>query len=405
MRCTKHGGAGTPSKERKRMDKTSWTWDTNQMRRGLSRKLFACIQEMAGEEVLLTEQVATELARLVNPRAPKEGLKRLYEGHEDPRSIEHLLVYKEDPRAGIRHMIWWAEEMARAEGIYRVGILDSRQEARYEGLMESFRISGTRRGLQPEEVARDADSIILCQAAAMGSTVLVTANHHSIDIAYANRWAAEREKQGEMEQDKVAMLAETLLGEWCEKDGDKVFLGMVAAAWPDSEEATATHVQPKMDQMLRVMEGTRELAGAAVYSRHRFEDHPRPEEVVEEVRKVLPRKTRSADRRHPTHPGNTGRNWSTPADSVRDVVEIPRWRLSIEDGTFVMKEHRMGQTYQEVERIPAGQTRQIAQALMKRGIEVHGLPRHGGKDEGGGFTAALGRAISEELTKERGIGR
>ena len=47
---------------------------------------------MTGSRILVVEQTARELARLVNPRSPAEGLKALYAGFDDPTPIQHLLV-------------------------------------------------------------------------------------------------------------------------------------------------------------------------------------------------------------------------------------------------------------------------------------------------------------------------
>ena len=62
-------------------------WDTSTLRKGLQRQIFSSLVEMTGSRILVVEQTARELARLVNPRAPGNGLKALYAGFEDPTPI------------------------------------------------------------------------------------------------------------------------------------------------------------------------------------------------------------------------------------------------------------------------------------------------------------------------------
>ena len=85
-------------------------WDTSTLRKGLQRQIFSSLVEMTGSRILVVEQTARELARLVNPRSPADGLKTLYAGFDDPTPIQHLLVYRTDPRTTIQHQIWCAEE-------------------------------------------------------------------------------------------------------------------------------------------------------------------------------------------------------------------------------------------------------------------------------------------------------
>jgi len=113
-------------------------WDTSTLRKGLQRQVFSSLVEMTGSRILIVEQTARELARLVDPRAPAEGLKILYAGFENPTPIEHLLVYRADPRTTIQHQIWWGEEFARTDGLYHTMVLNKEGTARYDLLMDSF---------------------------------------------------------------------------------------------------------------------------------------------------------------------------------------------------------------------------------------------------------------------------
>ena len=108
------------------------------LRKGLQRQIFSSLVEMSSSDVLIVEQTARVLARLVDPRAPASGLKALYAGFEDPEPIRHLLLYRMDPRDTIKRQIWWAEELARPNGLYRTLMIDADAEARYDALMNGW---------------------------------------------------------------------------------------------------------------------------------------------------------------------------------------------------------------------------------------------------------------------------
>lgn len=377
------------------------TWDTNQMRKGLSRKIFATLQERAGHDVVLMEQVATELSRLVNPRNPGPGLQQLYTGIKDPDPIRHLLVYKRDPRETIRHQIWWAEEMHRPEGIYKVRLLSPEEEARYDELMDTFASSGARRVLTEEQIREDPDAIILCQAAATGEKVIVTANIDSINIAKANAWARREHARGRMQEPELVVLPEEQLRHWCTVNGPEVLRGIMAAAWPSNVDASRGAVESRMKWLWEKMEGTKDLRDLAVSTRHEYEDTRAPDRMVEEVRHSLAVRERQSDQRHPANPRNTRRNWSIPEDGGRQVVEVPRWQLRMDETNFEIAENVGNRHYEVRQRIPVRNTKTIIETLVRLGIEVKGLPRHDGKDDGGGFGTAMRAVIDEELAKAR----
>ena len=60
-----------------------------------------------------------------------------------------------------------------------------------------------------------------------------------------------------------------------------------------------------------------------------------------------------------------------------------------------------GGGYAVVAAIALERRKEICKALMDRGIEVEGLPRHGGKDGSGGLGAAMGRHLEETLERGR----
>ena len=109
-------------------------WDTSTLRKGLQRQIFSSLVEMTGSRILVVEQTARELARLVNPRSPADGLKTLYAGFDDPTPIQHLLVYRTDPRTTIQHQIWCAEE---PEAVLKAIIATARPDMRIRN--EQFR--------------------------------------------------------------------------------------------------------------------------------------------------------------------------------------------------------------------------------------------------------------------------
>ena len=68
-------------------------WDTSTLRKGIQRQIFSSLMEMSGSQVMIVEQTARELAPLVDPKAPGNGLTALFAEFDDPEPTRHTLVY------------------------------------------------------------------------------------------------------------------------------------------------------------------------------------------------------------------------------------------------------------------------------------------------------------------------
>ena len=378
-------------------------WDTSTLRKGLQRQFFASLLEMTGSPVQIVEQTATELARLVDPRAPAEGLKRLYAGFDDPKLIRHQLVYREDPRPGIQHQIWWAEELLRTDSIYEAILLDDAGNARYDRLMESFAAAEVLPGMTPDEVRQHPDAIATCQTAAIGGKIMVSRDQdfHANRVA-ANAWAAREHRAGRLAQPMIVTRPERELEDWCAAEPMTVLKALIGSAWPADPEASRTHIEERLTDVLEAMGRVDYLQPTAAFCRQLYTSHREPSRLIEEIRQRLPVLTRAADARHPANPGNRGRNWSIPDDSVRHVVELPRWQIRVTPSVFQILEHQSGNDYRMVEQIAVNDRARIVAALIERDIEVQGTPHHGGRHEGsGGFTTAINGLIDTEVAKAR----
>ena len=254
-------------------------WDASTLRKGLQRQIFSSLVEMTGSRILVVEQTARELARLVNPRSPAEGLKALYAGFDDPTPIQHLLVYRTDPRTTIQHQIWWAEEFAQTNGVYHTILLDEEATGRYDQLMDSFCTGPSAPRTDRRRGARTPHAITICQAATIDGKIIVS------------------------------------------PDQD-----FQRTAWPR------------------------------------------------------------------TQLGQT-------RDSVRDAIDLPRWRLYVSQQMFRIEENQSGSDHMVVDQIPVNERRRIIETLIERNIEVQGPPPHGGSQGGAtlGFSDAMNALIDEEL--------
>ena len=382
-------------------------WDTSTLRKGLQREIFASLVETTGSRILVVEQTARELARLVDPRRPAEGLKTLYAGHEDPTPIQHLLIYRTDPHTTIRHQIWWAEEFARPDGIYHAVLLDEAATSRYDDLMDSFCTARALPGLSEDEVREHPDAITICQAAAINGKVIVSPDQDFYaDRLAANAWAVARHRAGELTQPMIVTRPERELEDWCAEEPQEVLKAVIGAAWPDDTQATRTTIHERLHTQLKNMSKVDYLAPTAAFCKQLFNTHDEPSHLIEDVRAHLPTRTRAADARHPANPMNRGRNWAKADDSVRNAIELPRWRLYVNRQVFRIEENKLGSNYTVVDEIPVYERARIIEKLVELNIEVEGTPRHGGSQGGtrAGFGQAMNILIDEEVARTQTIG-
>ena len=258
---------------------------------------------MTGSPVQIVEQTATELAPLVDPRAPGEGLKRLYAAYDALDAVRHQLVYREDPRTGIQHRIWWTEELVRADGIYHTVLLNDEGDARYDELMDSFATAEVLPGRTPDEVRRHPDAIATCQAAAIDRKIMVSPDQdfHANRVA-ANAWAETEHHGGRLAQPMIVTRPERELEDWCAVEPITVLKALVASAWPNDPEAARPHVEERLNDVLDAMGRVDYLRPTAAFCRQLYIGHREPSRLIEDIRENLPVRTRAADAREPGQP-------------------------------------------------------------------------------------------------------
>ena len=380
-------------------------WDTSTLRKGLQRQIFSSLMEMSGWQVMIVEQTARELAPLVDPKAPANGLKALYAGFDDPEPIRHALVYRSDPRTSIKHQIWWAEELARPDGLYRTVVLDEAATARYDTLMDSFCAARALPNLTEDEVREHPDAISICKAAAIDGKIIVSPDQDfQADRLAANAWAVAQHRAGALNQPMIVTRPERELEDWCATDPHHVLRSIIGAGWPSDPQATRPTIEARLDTLFENMAKVDYLRSTATFCRQLYTNHAEPSQLIEEVRANLPVRARAADARHPANPENTARNWAEPDEAVRPTAELPRWRLYVTTDRFHIEENRSGNNYTPVEEIPIRDRQRIIKALIDRRIEVQGMPTHGGslrQGGSGGFVVAMNSLIDEELAKSR----
>ena len=355
---------------------------------------------MNGSTVQIVQRTAVELARLVDPAAPAEGLKQLYAGFDNPEAIQHLLVYREDPRISIQHQIWWAEELLRTDSIYEVLLLNDNGTAL--GLIdEVIEAAEILPGRTPDEIRAHADAIAICQAAALNGRIMVSPDQdfHANRVA-ANAWAAARHRAGELAQPMIVTRPERELEDWCAAEPTTVLKAVVASAWPDDREASRPLVEERLSDLLDAMQRVDYLRPTAGFCKQLYASHREPGRLIETIREQLPTRTRAADRRHPAHPANQERNCSIPDDAVRVTIELPRWQITVTPHTFRLLENQRGDDYTVIRELRVSDRTGIVNLLIDHKIEVQGTPPHGGnRKRSGGFTTAMNGLIDEELAK------
>ena len=362
--------------------------------------------EMSGANVFLVEQTAHELCRFVDPRAPADGLRALYAAYDNPEPIAHQLVYRTDPRTTIQHQIWWGEEFAPAQRLYRTIVLDEHEYRRFEILMDSFCASGALPNHTEEEVRQHPDAITICQVATANGRIVVSpdSDFHG-DRVTTNAWAQTQHRAGYLEHPTIVARPELELESWCADDPEHVLKTIIAAAWPEDPQASQPAVEAEFNDLLNAMQRVNYLNPTALACQTRYAQHPEPVRLLETVRNELPERARQADARHPANPRNK-RNWATPADDVRTVIGQPKWSVYIANNHFHILENHSGTEYTTVDAIPVHERERIAKTLIDRNIEVRGIPRHDGSStDSGGFSSGLNGLIDAELEKEREISR
>ena len=227
------------------------------------------------------------------------------------------------------------------------------------------------------------------------------------DRLAANAWAVGRYRAGALAQPMTVTRPERELEDWCAAEPLAVLKAVVAAAWPNDPQAARPSIEARLSIVLDNMTKVDYLQPTARFCKQLYADHREPSRLIEEVRANLPTRARAADARHPANPDNRARNRARPDDSVRNAIDLPRWRLYVTERVFRIEENQSGSDYTMVDQIPANDRARIIKTLIELNIEVKGTPAHGGShgQGSGGFSVAMNGLIDEELVKARAITR
>ena len=292
--------------------------------------------------------------------------------------------------------------------MYHTIMLDEEATARYDRLMNSFCTAQALPRLTEDEVREHPGAITICQAGAIDGKIIITPDQDfQADRLAANAWAVGQHRAGKLAQPIIVTRPERELEDWCAEEPEAVLKAVIATAWPNDVQATRTSIETRLNSLLDQMNKVDYLRATAEFCRELYATHQEPSHLIEDVRTALPTRTRAADARHPANPNNRTRNWATPDDSVREVIDLPRWRLYVNQQVFGIEENRSGNHYAVVEQIPINERQRIIETLIERNIEVDGTPPHGGSQDGAalGFSRAINGLINEELVKARAITR
>ena len=383
-------------------------WDANRLIKPTQRGVHSTAQERAGAATTVTERSARDIAPSIDPANLQESLERAYDAYANPERITRSLAAKgvrgHDVHRHLRTNIWWAEEWMRPDSPFAVRVLDDEERARALDILEHMARRHVFDGLSLDTAERFPDAMIIAEAGALGRRYVLTED--LLDEAIGiDQWSREAHNDGLLTEPDLVIPADTALRQWATDHPGFALETIATAFWPRHDDASAHDVEQRVRQVLPNLTGARlgALGEAARRELQVTNDWP---SVVERMRETLPHKTRTADRRHPTHPHNTNRDWSRPAPDFVDTISRRRWKIDVEDHATIVSEIQHTGRYRAIKTFPAGAELALAEYLIDHDIEVTGMPRHGGRyghdgsADDAGFTTALSAAISDERSRE-----
>ena len=271
------------------------------------RKLHAAIAELDERQAMVSPTVAVELAanghtpRIINGISPAEHALKT-QGSSMPART----------RREFRIDAWWAQVWRDLGSPYRLLRLDDDQN-RLAGTIA--RVLPTACFVAPADMnlSDHRDTKIVAEALAVGATLLLTSNAHTIKRNEINDWALEHGRAVGFEPKRVVADADGTIINWLRRDDrrDRILQAAVMACWPKVDDADADRVIANARNTFHRMatgKGGRLQQSSAHISRM-LDSHDDPLSLVERTRRNLPSAVIETDRHHPTYPERPNEEW------------------------------------------------------------------------------------------------
>ena len=272
-------------------------FDTNELLQPLPRKLHAAWAELDGRKVNMTPTVAVELA----PRGYPPDDFRNRSAAEERLELDTSDLTRQEERK-IEQEAWWATMWRRDSTPYKLLRLSRKEQDLADKLERKMPHDCFTKG-KPGYIEGHRDTKIICEALAVGGTVLLTSNIRSIKHNEVNNWAiANGDRLGFAARPVVQDTDSAILRSIKEKERfEKWLKAGIMACWPRDDNTPNQKIVEDAIMALEFMTEGR-LPGAGKRLKEGLEKHERPNELVEAVRAVLPSPTISTDREHPSFP-------------------------------------------------------------------------------------------------------
>ena len=229
-------------------------------------------------------------------------------------AAEHVLqttpgAISEQDRRQLQIQAWWARMWRDEDSPYTLVELTPAQ-AKLAGELARQIDPRCFPAARPGYVTDHRDTRIICEALALGATVLLTSNMRTIDHQRVNDWAVAHGDRLGFRGTPVLYLADEALLLWTEdRHGLEQWIEAgIMASWPMEDDRPAGEViQKTINDVTRMIAGTGgRLPGAGERLVRGLQTDPDPESFVERVRERLPSPTIETDRQHPTYPTPPG---------------------------------------------------------------------------------------------------
>ena len=263
------------------------------------RKLHAAIAELDKRPAAVTPTVALELA--ANGHAPTivngvSSAEHALKTHSASMSVQARNRLKQDA--------WWAQVWRDPRSPYQLVELNEDEDHLAKIIARSFpRECFVTAG--KAELTEHRDTRIVAEALAVGATLLLTSNAHTIKRAEINDWAVKHGRRLGFKPKPVVADADATIGGWLKRDNrrETVLQAALMACWPAANDAEAnTVIANAIAAFSRLggQDGGR-LRGSSAAIAHILQNHREPFMLVEQARSNLPSAVIETDRNHPTY--------------------------------------------------------------------------------------------------------
>jgi len=163
-----------------------------------------------------------------------------------------------------------------------------------------------------DQMREHKDALIVCEALAFGSRLLVTSNMATINFRKINEWPRRKAPELGMRPRSLLVQADQAIAQGLNNErGTRVWaMATIAAAWPASDDAPTREISDRAFDAIAKLGGagfdgglvqSMAVLGSALRRRRDLD------QLIESLRSIMPMETILSDRRHPGHPLNRKR--------------------------------------------------------------------------------------------------